>query len=284
AWVLRVRFIAFFLCFLPPIGCKVKQEYHLKHCPVFRVHLCFILFVLLNPTAKADVGNLYSDPGLEKLFETKPLNASAKVEVTKVLESLHTKYLNETDPTFINAMMKKFREAKINSSKPDIELKMQALLVGQAAKCITSFAVEKLDNAGAFNREGVAPKDILTDQYFEQALSGCYSTTELALDQGIANKKSPRSLSVNELILNYGTYERKVIPISGYFIFDQNLSLLLHSQDNLNRVNVYTFNLSDKDMLRVMECTLGCNLKFEARVDIYDPRRKYTIGAVRILD
>ncbi|MDP8567159.1 hypothetical protein, partial [Methylophilus aquaticus] len=41
AWVLRVRFIAFFLCFLPPIGCKVKQEYHLKHCPVFRVHLFY---------------------------------------------------------------------------------------------------------------------------------------------------------------------------------------------------------------------------------------------------
>jgi len=144
--------------------------------------------------------------------------------------------------------------------------------------------MEKLDVANAFNDNSDLPKDILNDVYFEQASKTCYSTTESALEKAIADKKTPKFLSVNELILHYGKYETKVIPISGFFLFDQNRSLLLHSQNSANRVNVYTFNLNDKDMLKAMECSLGCNLKFEARVDIYDFRNKYSIGMVRILD
>lgn len=248
------------------------------------ISLCFTFFVFLNPVVQADIVNPYGDPSLEKLFATRPMNASAKMEVSKELENLHVKYLSETDPTYINALIQKFRDAKISSSKADIESRMQKLLIGQTAKCLTTSAEDKLDATGIFNSNTQQPKDILNDVYFEQASKACFSATETALDQAIADKKTTKYLSVNELILNYGKYETEVMPVSGFFIFDQNRSLLLHGQNSLNRVNVDTFNLSDKDMLKAMECSLGCNLKFEARVNIYDQRFKYSISMVRILD
>lgn len=256
---------------------KIHQLYKL-------LSIGLTLFILSLPIAKADVGNPYCDPSLEKPFANRPLGASGKGEVKKVLDSLHVKYLSDTNQSFINAMMQKFREAKVSSSKVDIESRMQKILIGQATKCLTSSAMERLDAEHVFNNISQLPQEVLNDVYFEQASKACYSATETALDQAIADQKTPKYLSVNELILNYGKYETKVIPVSGFFLFDQYHSLLLQSQNSLNRVSVYTFNLSDKDMLKVMECTLGCNLKFEARVDIYDPRNKYNIGAVRILD
>lgn len=164
---------------------------------------------------------------------------------------------------------------------------MKLMTVKGVSECLTQHAMTKLEQLGVFNAGSQLPKDVLDAKYFQEEVDGCYLhvTTRYLLDtinRRDAERRLANMKSVNDVLLNGSKYS-KAIYVSGFFIYEHNdASLLLHSQNNINRIYVNTINLKDKDKRKVMECSLGCNLQFLGYVDTY--RRQYIINAIQVFD
>ncbi|MDP8566217.1 hypothetical protein, partial [Methylophilus aquaticus] len=132
AWVLRVRFIAFFLCFLPPIGCKVKQEYHLKHCPVFRVHLCALaggseiaparyqFAIQANNLGSAEKGAVCVFETLDKVSPDEQQNIAIYEEVTGSQKDMTVQEYTHSTFQQIHSRLEN-AQSKVSLLAPDID-------------------------------------------------------------------------------------------------------------------------------------------------------------------
>lgn len=247
---------------------------------------CFTLFLSLIPVANAQVNNIYSDPSLERFFATRPVDASSKADISKVLDNLHAQYLNETDTTFKKSLLTEITNGEPQSPSSQVE-ETRDRFITWTTQCLTKYAMEKLDSSGLFTGGSQLPKDVLDKPFFENSTDVCYVRANAAytldrINRADAKRRQANMKSVNDVLLNGNKYDRGIY-VSGFFLYDQRgPSLLLHSQGNINRIYVNTGGLEGKNLRKVMECSLGCNLQFLGRVDTY--YRQYIINAIQVYD
>jgi len=228
-------------------------------------------------------GTIYSDPSLDRLFSNRPVDTSTKSDITRVLDDLHSQYLNKSDVSVRNKLVQDVKSQEPSLPTAEVEEKSNQL-IGNVSECLTRSAMAKLE---VFKSGSLLPGDVLTSKYFlaETEICSLHVTVRDHLDRinrNDAKRRLANMKSVNDILLNGSKYDR-AIYVSGFFLYEHNdASLLLHSRDNINRIYVNTINLKENDKRKLMECSLGCNLQFLGRVDTY--RRQYIINAIQVFD